>query len=297
MHIDPVVICFGLGVGTLVGMTGMGGGSLMSPLLILVVGVAPVTAIGTDIFYSAITKTAGSWRHLKMRTVNVGLSWWLAAGSVPSAIFGVWVIELLKNHYGDQLDGIVQGILGATLLVIGVVTLIRALFLTKMIGERDDFRIERRHKIAAIVIGATTGFVIGVTSAGSGTLIAIMLIALFRLSPRRVVGTDIFHAAILLWAASLAHIVAGNVDFSLAGSILIGSLPGVMIGSALSGRAPVPFLRVALGVVLVASGVALAAKGDTSVVPGAALVTALLFGGFLGAQYYLRRTRVPQPSQ
>ena len=297
MHVDPLVIAFGLGVGTLVGMTGMGGGSLMSPLLILVAGVAPVTAIGTDIFYSAITKTAGAWRHLKMQTVNVGLSWWLAAGSVPSAVLGVWVVELLKQHYGDSLDGIVQGLLGATLLVIGVVTLVRALFLTKVIGERDDFRIERRHKVAAIVIGATTGFVIGVTSAGSGTLIAIMLIALFRLSPRRVVGTDIFHAAVLLWAASFAHIIAGNVDFSLAGSILIGSIPGVLIGSQLSGKAPVGLLRVALGVVLVASGVTLAAKGDTSVVPGAAAVTAVLFGAFLAAQYYVRRSRVPQPSQ
>jgi hypothetical protein len=146
------------------------------------------------------------------------------------------------------------------------------------------------------MIGATTGFVIGVTSAGSGTLIAIMLIALFRLSPRRVVGTDIFHAAVLLWAASIAHIIFGNVDFALAGSILIGSVPGVLLGAQLSSKAPTGLLRIALGVVLVASGITLTAKGDISVVPPAAAVTALLFGAFLATSAYIRRTRVPQPS-
>jgi hypothetical protein len=264
---DPAIVFFGLGVGLLVGMTGMGGGSLMTPALILVFGVKPVTAIGTDIFYSAVTKTAGAWRHFRLGTVNVGLSAWMAVGSVPAALLGVWVIDLLKRHYGDSLDSLVQGVLGATLVVVGVATLIRAIFLTGLIQERASFEIERRHKIAAIGIGVTTGFVIGITSAGSGTLIAIMLIAGFRLAPRTVVGTDIFHAAVLLWAAGLAHWVGGNVDFSLAGNILVGSVPGILIGSQLSTRAPLGFLRTALGVVLIASGVALAAKGDRSVIP------------------------------
>ena len=144
--------------------------------------------------------------------------------------------------------------LGGTLLMVGIITLGRALFLSSLIEERDDFEIKRRHKVAAVVIGATTGFVIGITSAGSGTVIAILLITVFRLSPRRVVGTDIFHAAILLWAAGIAHIISGNVDFGLAANILLGSLPGVVIGSALSGRAPVGFLRIALGLVLLGLG-------------------------------------------
>src|SRR5438093_4169123 len=129
-------------------------------------------------------------------------------------------------------------------------------------GERDHFTLERRDKVAAVLIGATTRFVIGLTSAGSGTLIAVFLIVLFRLTPRRVVGTDVFHAAILLWAAGLAHWVGGNVDFSLAGNILIGSVPGVIVGAALSGRAPQGLLRTALGLVLVGSGIVTIQKGD-----------------------------------
>src|SRR4051794_8894863 len=245
---DPAIILFGLGIGVLVGMTGMGGGSLMTPLLILVFGIQPTTAIGTDIFYSAVTKTVGGWRHFRMKTVNTGLTFWLAVGSVPAAITGVWAISILESKVGEaELDSIVYALLGGTLLMVGVITLARALILSNLIEERDDFVIERRHKLAAATIGATTGFVIGITSAGSGTVIAILLISVFRLSPRRVVGTDVFHAAILLWAAGLAHWVGGNVDFTLAGNILLGSVPGVVIGAALSGRAPIGFLRTALG--------------------------------------------------
>ena len=110
--------------------------------------------------------------------------------------------------------------------MVGIITLARALILSNLIEERDDFELKRRHKVAAVAIGATTGFVIGITSAGSGTVIAILLIAVFRLTPVKVVGTDVFHAAILLWAAGIAHWVGGNVDFMLAGNILLGCVPG-----------------------------------------------------------------------
>ncbi len=288
---DPAIIVFGLGIGVLVGMTGMGGGSLMTPMLILVFGIQPTTAIGTDIFYSAITKTVGAWRHFRMKTVNLGLTFWLAAGSVPAAILGVWAISILKDHLGeDQLNSVVYALLGGTLLMVGIITLARALILSNLIEERDDFEIQRRHKIAAVTIGATTGFVIGITSAGSGTVIAILLIAVFRLTPRRVVGTDIFHAAILLWAAGLAHWVGGNVDFTLAANILIGSVPGVVIGAALSGRAPQGFLRTALGLVLVGSGIVTIQKGDPTLWPIAAGVAAVGFSSVLwGPRWYRRR--------
>jgi hypothetical protein len=273
---DPAIILFGLGIGVLVGMTGMGGGSLMTPLLILVFGIQPTTAIGTDIFYSAVTKTVGGWRHLRMKTVNMGLTFWLAVGSVPAAIGGVWAISILESRVGeDQLDSIVYALLGGTLLMVGVITLARALILSNLIEERDDFVIERRHKVAAATIGATTGFVIGITSAGSGTVIAILLISVFRLTPKRVVGTDVVHAAILLWAAGVAHWIGGNVDFGLAGNILIGSVPGVIIGAALSGKANQAFLRTALGVVLTASGIVTIQKGDPTVWPIAALVAGI----------------------
>ena len=280
---DPAIVVFGFGIGLLVGMTGMGGASLMTPLLILVFGISPVTAIGTDIFYAAITKTVGGFQHLKMRTVHRGLAFWLAVGSVPSAIGGVWFIEWLQHAYGeDTLDNLVLGMVGGALLVVGVATLLRSVFLSHVIQERSAMHLYTRHIIAAIVTGAVTGFVIGLTSAGSGTLIAIALIAVFRLTPQRVVGTDIFHAAVLLWAAGLAHWVGGNVDFALAGNILVGSIPGVVVGSSLSVKAPQRFLRTALAVVLIASGTTLIVKEGTPevVLPAigiAAVMIAVLF--------------------
>jgi uncharacterized membrane protein YfcA len=273
---DPALVIFGFGIGALVGMTGMGGGTLMTPLLILLFGVKPVTAIGTDIFYAAVTKTVGGWRHLRMKTVNLGLTFWLAVGSVPSSILGVWVISILQSKIGEaELDSIVYALLGGTLLMVGIITLARALILSNLIEERDDFEIRRRHKVAAVVIGTCTGFIIGITSAGSGTVIAILLIAIYRLSPRKVVGTDVFHAAVLLWAAGLAHWVGGNVDLMLAGNILLGSVPGVVVGAHFASKAPTGFLRTSLGVVLIASGIVTVQKGDPLVWPIAALVAGI----------------------
>jgi uncharacterized protein len=295
---DPAIIVFGLGIGVLVGMTGMGGGSLMTPLLILIFGIQPTTAIGTDIFYAAITKTFGGWRHLKLKTVNMELVKWLSFGSVPAAVIGVAIVSVLADHIGeDRLDSLVYAVLGGTLLMVGIITLTRALILRNLVQERDRFDVERRHKVAAVVIGATTGLVIGVTSAGSGTVIAILLIAVYRLSPKKVVGTDVFHAAILLWAAGIAHWIGGNVDFVLAANILIGSIPGVIIGASLSDRAPQGFIRTALGVVLIGSGIVTIQKGDPNVWPIAAAVAAVGLGFILAAPHWLHKRRQREAAQ
>jgi len=281
-------------------MTGMGGASLMTPLLILVFSISPVTAIGTDIFYAAVTKTVGGYKHLKLGTVHKGLAFWLAVGSVPSAIAGVWVIELLQARYGDDLDAIVLGMLGGALLVVGIATLLRSLFLTGVIQERSAMHLYRRHIIAAVITGTVTGFVIGLTSAGSGTLIAIALIAVFRLTPQRVVGTDIFHAAVLLWAAGAAHWIGGNVDFLLAGTILVGSIPGVIAGTNLSVKAPQTLLRYALAIVLIASGTTLIVKeGSPGVVLPAIGVASVMIGVLFAAQAISRgrSTRDRQPAR
>jgi len=289
---DPLLTLFGLGVGLLVGMTGMGGGSLMTPVLILFFGTAPVTAVGSDIAYSAVTKTVGGWRHFRLRTVNLRLALWLAVGSVPASITGVWVIELLHRQYGDSLDSTVLTMLAIALVVVGTLVLVRSLFIPQMVNrERESFELTTRHKVAAVVIGATTGFVIGLTSAGSGTLIAVFLIVLYRMAPRQVVGTDVFHAAILLWAAGLAHWIGGNVDFSLVGTILLGSIPGIWLGSHLTVKIPTGLLRTALGLVLIASSVALFDKAGAEL-PLAAMValpSALLAG--LVVRLVVRRTR------
>jgi uncharacterized membrane protein YfcA len=266
--VDPAIVAFGLGVGVLVGMTGIGGGSLMTPLLILVFGIKPVTAVGTDLAYGAVTKTVGGWRHLRQGTVDMSLSMWMAVGSVPAAIGGVYVLELLEREYGDEFDEILIVVLAITLLFTGIMTLTRALFLKALHDkERDTIEMTRHNKVMAAVLGALVGFVLGVTSAGSGALIAVGLILLFRLVPSRVVGTDIFHAAILLWAASAAHLMAGNVDFGLAGNILVGSVPGVWIGSNLTLRVGAAVLRTTLALVLIGAGLALLTKAGAGI-PG-----------------------------
>jgi uncharacterized membrane protein YfcA len=168
------------------------------------------------------------------------------------------------------------------------------MFFKDVIAERAAMHLYRRHIIAAIVTGLVTGFVIGLTSAGSGTLIAISLIAIFRLTPQRVVGTDVFHAAVLLWAAGAAHWVGGNIDFALAGNILVGSIPGVIFGTSLSVKAPQGFLRTCLAVVLIASGTTLIVKeADPSVVLPAIGIAVVMMGALFAAQAisHLRENR------
>jgi uncharacterized protein len=294
---DPKIVFFGFGVGFLVGMTGMGGGSLMTPLLVLLFGVKPTTAIGTDIAYAAITKTAGGWRHLKLKTVNMPLVYWMAIGSVPMAVLGVWILDLLKRKLGDQLDETVFAILAACLLVVGAATLLRGLFLANKIQERDDFEMHTRHKVAAVGIGATTGFVIGLSSAGSGTLIGMMLLTVYRLRPQKVVGTDVVHAAILLWAAGIAHAIGGNVDYGLMGNILIGSVPGVIIGSQLSVKPPQGILRGALGVILVGAGITIMNKADTDLVPWVVVVATVAVAALFAIQIALRKEVEHDPEE
>jgi uncharacterized membrane protein YfcA len=279
--VDFALIAFGLGVGVLVGMTGIGGGSLMTPMLILVFGVTPVTAIGTDLAYAAVTKTVGGYKHWRQRTVDVRLSSWMALGSVPAAIGGVYVLSLLEDWAGRDFEDLLISILAVALLLTGAATLVRAFLKRMHERERETIPLERRHKVAAVVLGVCVGFVLGVTSAGSGALIAVGLILLFRLVPTRVVGTDVFHAAILLWAAGLAHLIAGNVDLALVGTILLGSVPGVWLGSHWSVRVEPAVLRTTLAVVLIGAGLALLIKAGLDIpvaviVPFPAAVLALL---------------------
>lgn len=268
MHIDSTIVIFGFGVGMLVGMTGIGGGSLMTPLLILLFGVKPVTAIGTDIAYGALTKTLGGWRHWRARTVDLQLSSWMALGSVPATVLGVVALKALQQSGGKSFESSVLLAVGATLLISGVAMLARRLLGSSIDHEHDRVALTTARRAAAVIVGLAVGFVLGVTSAGSGSLITVALILIFRLAPRRVVGTDVFHAAILLWAAALAHLVAGDIDYGLAGTILIGSLPGVWIGSAFSTRVPAGALRTSLGLLLIGAGVALVQKAGAPVPSG-----------------------------
>ena len=293
---DPLIILFGFGVGILVGTTGIGGGSLMTPILILIFGYQPTTAIGTDLAYGAITKTVGGFRHWRQKTVDFGLSQWMALGSVPAAIGGVGVLKVLQDAFGkDNFDNTLLIAVAGALLLTGIVILARLLLPMGGKGERHTTPLERRHKVAAVLLGASVGFVLGVTSAGSGSLIAVGLIMLFRLTPQRVVGTDVFHAAILLWAAALAHVTAGNVDFALAGTILLGSIPGVWVGSGLTMRLPVGVMRATLACVLLAAGLALLQKADIGIPPAIIIGAPLAVGVLVAFLRWVRTTRTTVP--
>jgi uncharacterized membrane protein YfcA len=284
---DPLVVLFGLGVGILIGLTGIGGGSLMTPLLILVIGVNPVVAIGTDLAYGAITKTVGGWRHLRKGTVDLGVSKWLAFGSVPGALCGVFALERLN------LDiHVVLALVAVALLIVSIAILVRALF-ARAPKERTQVPLDRRAKATAVVVGAVLGAVLGLTSVGSGALIGPALILLFRLTPVRVVGTDVFHAAILLWAAGLAHWVGGNVDFALMGTILLGSVPGVWIGTALITRVPVGVLRPMLGCVLLGSALGVLTKAGVDLSPWVIIGAPLAVGALAWAVTWMRIGQAP----
>jgi uncharacterized protein len=291
MHIDPWIVVFGLGVGILIGMTGVGGGSLMTPVLILVFGIAPVTAIGTDLAYGAVTKTLGGWRHWRQRTVDFGLSGWMALGSVPAAVAGVIALKALQKGDKASFDDTVLIAVGGALLICGIAMLSRLILGSGSAKERDRANLTPGKKAAAVLFGLVVGFVLGVTSAGSGSLITIALVLVFGLGPRQVVGTSVFYAAIVLWAAALAHVVAGDIDYGLVGTILIGSLPGVWIGSGLATRVPVGALRVALGLLLVGAGLALVQKAGAGIPTAVIGAFPLGVGAFIAAAYVLGRRK------
>ena len=247
----------GLLIGLLVGMTGMGGGSLMTPILVLVFDFNVVLAVGTDILHGAIFKTIGAARHRALGHVHARLAFWLALGSVPASLAGVYVIEILKDVYGEDLNDVATRILGVALILGGTGFLVKT-FVHRREPDDRPYRLTPRDRALAFTGGVLGGFVLGLTSVGSGTFFALMLLVAFPLTAAKVVGTDIFHAAVLLWAAGLAHLSADNVDLAATGWLALGSIPGILIGSQWTVRLPERAMRVTLGLVLLAAGLRLA---------------------------------------
>lgn len=236
----------------------MGGGAIMTPLLIGLVGVQPVTAVGTDLTYAAATKLFGAAQHKRQGTVNLRLTLWLAAGSVPAAIASVQVLEWVRRAGVADADAVVKHTLGVALIVIAAIVIALPLLKRRRREPEVEFRPTARRAAATIALGAVVGSLVGFTSVGSGSLLVPVLIFFFPMTMARVIGTDIYHAALLTTAASLGHIAAGNVDYPLAGSLLIGSIPGIIIGSRLTTRVPDRVLRPALGALLFTTGLRLA---------------------------------------
>jgi uncharacterized protein len=239
-------------VGLLIGLTGMGGAALMTPFLILVVHVRPTLAVGTDLMYAALTKWTGAWVHWRQGTVDTRLALRLAVGSVPGGILGVLGIAYLKSRHVLIADEFVRRGMGLMLATVAVIMILRAIFDRQLAGNRW-LQSERTQRIATIAWGAFVGVAVGFTSVGSGSLLMPFLALLYPLPAARMVGTDIFHAAILMTATAALHWGAGNIEWTLVPWLVVGSVPGVLIGSMLAPRLPQRALKLGLGVTLLAT--------------------------------------------
>ena len=253
---DWEYVLTGLLTGVLVGLTGMGGGSLMTPILVFLFGVPPATAIGTDIAHGAAFKSVSAVQHRRMGNVRARLAGWMFVGSAPLSLLGVWLSVQLTDRYGDDAKSVMGQVLGAALLFGAVGLIAKSLVHTEIVG-RPRWRLNRRDKIAAVVVGAFGGFIVGLTSVGSGVFFGLSLLVIFPMRAHRVVGTDIFHAAALLYVAGIGHWIGGNVDFGLLGWLLLGSIPGVLLGGRLTLSFPEQSLRLLLAGVLGLAGIKL----------------------------------------
>lgn len=288
---DWEFVLAGLLTGLLVGTTGMGGGSLMTPILVFLFGIPPTTAIGTDIAHGAAFKSVSAVQHRRMGNVRARLAGWMFIGSAPMSLLGVWGSVKITERYGDGVEDVMAQVLGGALLFGAVGLVAKSLIHTKAGGEMRG-RLSRRDCVAAIVIGAFGGFIVGLTSVGSGVFFGLTLLVIFPLRAQKVVGTDIFHAAALLYVAGAGHWLAGNVDFGLLAWLLLGSIPGVLLGGRLTLSIPERGLRFILAGVLGLAGLKLLD------VPGAGVIVVIALSAgmvallvFLGRHSWIRIQR------
>jgi uncharacterized protein len=287
----------GLLIGSIVGLTGMGGGSLMTPILVIVFGFKPTYAVGTDIVHGAIFKTFGAIRHRRLGTVHGHLTLWMFLGSGPLSLAGVGVAELIKRHYGDSAQSIESYAVGAALVAGGIGFLAKS-FIKRGVKPSDlPFILTRRDKVVAVIIGAVFGFVVGLTSVGSGTFFGLVMVLVYPLTMPKIVGTDIFHAAALLWVAGIGHLVSGNVDLHATAWLLTGSIPGVLISSRFTVRLPDVVLRIALGTILMLSGLKLLKVPGSSWILLGGLVALGLGLTAYGLRAWLVRPRSAAPQR
>jgi uncharacterized protein len=281
----------GLLIGTLVGLTGMGGGSLMTPILVIVFGFKPTYAVGTDILHGAVFKTFGAVRHRRLGTVHGHLTLWMFAGSGPLSLAGVAVASWLQRTYGDGVQSAEGYAIGAALLL-GASGLAAKTFVKRGVQPSDaPFILQRKDKVGAVLIGAVFGFIVGLTSVGSGTFFGLVMVMIYPLTIPKIVGTDIFHAAALLWVAGVGHLVRGNVDLHATAWLLLGSVPGILIASKWPVRMPERPLRLALAGVLALSGIKLLNVPDANWVLAIGLSLGALALAAWGANAWLSRPR------
>ena len=243
-------ILIGFVVGTLIGMTGVGGGVLLLPLLIFVLKVQPIIAVGSDALFNFVTKIGSSTVHLRRGTVRRKVVVALATGSIPGSILGVSFLTHLRNVYGNGVNNFITTTIGILLVCIPTLLLFQNRIEEHVVSRPPTLK----SFLGISVIGLLAGFLVGMTSVGSGSIIMMLLLLFYSFPPKVMVGTDIVHAVALTGVTSLLHWKLGNVDPTLVASLLIGSIPGALLGSHLSTRLPVLWLRRILCAVLLATG-------------------------------------------
>ena len=266
MHIDPYLVLAGLVVGSIVGLTGMGGGALMTPILVLLFHIQPLAAISSDLVASVVMKPFGGAIHLRHGTVHKGVVRWLAMGSIPGALIGV-VISTSLGKSSNVQHGLKVALGAALILAVAGITA-RAVLdrrrQTIAAASPDEVAVRR---LPTLLVGISGGVVVGLTSVGSGSLMIVLLMLLYpRLSTRQLVGTDLVQAVPLVAAAALGQLLLGDVKLPLTGALLLGAIPGVIFGAKMSAIAPSGPLRWALAVVLSASGVKLLGASNLQLV-------------------------------
>jgi uncharacterized protein len=280
----------GLLIGGLVGLTGMGGGSLLTPILVILFGFKPTYAVGTDILHGAIFKSFGAVRHRRLGTVHARLTFWMFLGSGPMSLLGVGLATHLKHRYGDGVQSIEAYAIGVALIIGGLGLVAKTLIRGGVQPSDDPFLLSTRDRWLAFAIGAVFGFIVGLTSVGSGTFFGLVMVLVYPLTVPKIVGTDIFHAAALLWVAGFGHLIAGNVDLHAMLWLLLGSIPGVLLTSKLTLRVPDRSLRLGLATVLALSGLKLVnVPGADYIVLSGFAVGGLVFGAW--AVHELRASR------
>jgi uncharacterized protein len=277
VHVDPYIIIGSAVVGLLVGLTGAGGGALMTPMLILLFGVKPSTAISSDLVAAVLMRPVGAAVHLRKGTVNLRMVSWLVVGSVPMAFVGAYLLHLLGNSSAAQDH--VELALGVALLI-GAGAMVLRYVLDWRSGQQRLAQLGdiTPRPLLTVAIGMVGGVIVGMTSVGSGSLMIVLLLFLYpSLSAGRLVGTDLTQAVPLTLAAALGALAFGSVQFAVTTSIVIGSIPAVLIGSFLSSRAPDKFIRPVITFVIFASGLKYAGVGTTAL--GWILCAVLLAAG------------------
>jgi uncharacterized protein len=283
MHVDPYIVLGSAVVGFLVGMTGAGGGALMTPMLILLFGVKPSSAISSDLVAAVVMRPVGAGVHLRKGTVNRTLVGWMVLGSVPMAFLGAYLLHLMGHAKAAQQN--IETALGAALLL-GAAAMVLRYVLDRRVGEGRAGVIHDivPRPLRTVAIGMVGGVVVGMTSVGSGSLMIILLLFLYpTLGAKQLVGTDLSQAVPLTAAAALGAIAFGHVEFGVTTSLIIGSVPAVLIGSLLSSSAPDRYIRPVITFVIAASGLKYVGVGTSAL--GWILCGALLVGAVAWLTY------------